>query len=194
MPNEMGFHTQYLGGPQFCTQPFIRSRHLDTPKGSLYFNIHTSALSVPKQSFAMSFIFCCSRAQPYKNKTLPEESTIRTFLAWAEYPKQSEVDASTPDASTPDASTPDASTPDASTPDASTPDASTPDASTPDASTPDASSSNSTRDMQLIKQDNFGPCEGKRYFVSTGARADRKAFVEVTEQWLIDAHFQKLHV
>jgi hypothetical protein len=174
MPNEMGFHTQYLGGPQFCTQPFIRSRHLDTPKGSLYFNIHTSALSVPKQSFAMSFIFCCSRAQPYKNKTLPEESTIRTFLAWAEYPKQSEVDASTPDASTPDASTPDAST--------------------PDASTPDASSSNSTRDMQLIKQDNFGPCEGKRYFVSTGARADRKAFVEVTEQWLIDAHFQKLHV
>ncbi|KAF2681904.1 hypothetical protein K458DRAFT_406114 [Lentithecium fluviatile CBS 122367] len=42
--------------------------------------------------------------------------------------------------------------------------------------------------IQFVKQVNFGPLEGKRYFVFKD-----DVFVEVTEQWLIDANFQKLN-
>lgn len=101
----------------------------------------------------MPSLFCCSRTQSYKNRTLSEESKFRTFLAWAEYPKESDVNTSPPD----------------------------------------VSSTTSTYAIQLVKQVNFGPLEGKRYFVSTTASDDGDGFVEVTEQWLIDANFQKLN-
>jgi hypothetical protein len=42
--------------------------------------------------------------------------------------------------------------------------------------------------IQVVKQVNFGPLESKRYFVQTSGE-----FVEVTEQWLIDANFEKLN-
>jgi hypothetical protein len=44
--------------------------------------------------------------------------------------------------------------------------------------------------MQVVQQVNYGPLESKRYFVKNGEGSD---FVEVTEQWLIDANFQKLN-
>jgi hypothetical protein len=43
--------------------------------------------------------------------------------------------------------------------------------------------------VQVVKQTNFGPLDSKRYFVST----NNETFVEVTEQWLVDANFQKLN-
>jgi hypothetical protein len=43
--------------------------------------------------------------------------------------------------------------------------------------------------VQVVKQTNFGPLDSKRYFATT----DDDAFIEVTEQWLIDANFQKLN-
>ena len=43
--------------------------------------------------------------------------------------------------------------------------------------------------VQVVKQTNFGPLDSKRYFVSN----NNETFVEVTEQWLIDANFQKLN-
>lgn len=43
--------------------------------------------------------------------------------------------------------------------------------------------------VQLVKQTNYGPLDSKRYFV-TGPDG---TFVEVTEQWLIDANFEKLN-
>jgi hypothetical protein len=51
---------------------------------------------------------------------------------------------------------------------------------------PDASTV--TLAIQVVKQVNYGPLESKRYFVHAG-----DAFVEVTEQWLIEASFQKLN-
>jgi hypothetical protein len=43
--------------------------------------------------------------------------------------------------------------------------------------------------VQVVKQTNYGPLDSKRYFV-TGSVC---TFVEVTEQWLIDASFEKLN-
>jgi hypothetical protein len=51
---------------------------------------------------------------------------------------------------------------------------------------PDASTV--TLAIQVVKQVNYSPLESKRYFVHAG-----DAFVEVTEQWLIEANFQKLN-
>jgi hypothetical protein len=42
--------------------------------------------------------------------------------------------------------------------------------------------------IQVVKQVNYGPLESKRYFVQANGE-----FVEVTEQWLIDANFEKLN-
>jgi len=100
----------------------------------------------------MSSVFCCSRAQSYKNKNLSEESKFRAFLAWAEYPKESEI-----------------------------------------YSTSKATVTTTTYAIQIVKQVNFGPLESKRYYMFNGAEGDGDAFVEVTEQWLIDANFQKLN-
>jgi hypothetical protein len=47
--------------------------------------------------------------------------------------------------------------------------------------------------VRVIRQVNFGPLESKRYFIHSGENSGDKAFVEVTEQWLIDANFQKLN-
>ncbi|KAH9878915.1 hypothetical protein J1614_002350 [Plenodomus biglobosus] len=44
--------------------------------------------------------------------------------------------------------------------------------------------------VQVVKQTNYGPLDSKRYFVSTDGE---KIFVEVNEQWLIDANFEKLN-
>ncbi|KAI1663455.1 hypothetical protein L13192_12410 [Pyrenophora tritici-repentis] len=41
----------------------------------------------------------------------------------------------------------------------------------------------------IVKQTNYGPLDGKRYFVA----ADDGSFTEVTEQWLVDANFEKLN-
>ncbi|KAL7779010.1 hypothetical protein CFE70_008513 [Pyrenophora teres f. teres 0-1] len=49
--------------------------------------------------------------------------------------------------------------------------------------------SNASFAVQVVKQINYGPLDGKRYFVA----ADDGAFVEVTEQWLINANFEKLN-
>jgi hypothetical protein len=43
--------------------------------------------------------------------------------------------------------------------------------------------------VQLVRQTNYGPLDNKRYFI-TGSDG---AFVEVTEQWLVDANFEKLN-
>ncbi|KAI0571330.1 hypothetical protein Alg130_10924, partial [Pyrenophora tritici-repentis] len=43
--------------------------------------------------------------------------------------------------------------------------------------------------VQIVKQTNYGPLDGKRYFVA----ADDGSFTEVTEQWLVDANFEKLN-
>ncbi|KAF1911663.1 hypothetical protein BDU57DRAFT_543149 [Ampelomyces quisqualis] len=44
--------------------------------------------------------------------------------------------------------------------------------------------------IQVVKQVNFGPLESKRYFAQI---KDDGEFVEVTEQWLVTANFQKLN-
>ena len=43
--------------------------------------------------------------------------------------------------------------------------------------------------IQVVRQVNFGPLESKRYFLRTGLNE----FVEVDEQWLINANFEKLN-
>ena len=43
--------------------------------------------------------------------------------------------------------------------------------------------------IQVVKQTNYGPLDSKRYFV-TGSDS---TFAEVTEQWLIDADFEKVN-
>jgi hypothetical protein len=43
--------------------------------------------------------------------------------------------------------------------------------------------------VQVVQQRNYGPLESKRYFVSDG----EGVFVEVKEQWLIEANFEKLN-
>jgi len=48
---------------------------------------------------------------------------------------------------------------------------------------------NVTFAVQVVKQTNNGPLDSKRYFV-TGSDS---TFAEVTEQWLIDADFEKLN-
>jgi hypothetical protein len=48
------------------------------------------------------------------------------------------------------------------------------------------SATDATFAVQVVKQTNFGPLDSKRYFVTIGD----DVFVEVTEQWLIDANFQ----
>jgi hypothetical protein len=45
--------------------------------------------------------------------------------------------------------------------------------------------------VQLVRQVNYGPLESKRYFVSNADASD--AFVEVTEQWLVENNLQKLN-
>lgn len=52
---------------------------------------------------------------------------------------------------------------------------------------PDAT--NVTIATQVVKQVNFGPLESKRYF----AQVKNGKFVEATEQWLVNANFQKLN-
>jgi hypothetical protein len=42
--------------------------------------------------------------------------------------------------------------------------------------------------IQVVKQVNYGPLESKRYFVQHNGD-----FTEVTEQWLLDANFEKLN-
>lgn len=96
----------------------------------------------------MSCIFCCSNTQGYKNRTLSHEDKFRTFMSWAQYPKESSI--------------------------------------TPSTDAPSADGV--TLAIQVVKQVNYGPLESKRYFVQTG-----EEFVEVTEQWLIDANFEKLN-
>ncbi|KAI8940456.1 hypothetical protein NX059_004142 [Plenodomus lindquistii] len=44
--------------------------------------------------------------------------------------------------------------------------------------------------IQVVNQTNYGPLDSKRYFVTSGTDG---GFVEVTEQWLIDANFEKLN-
>ena len=43
--------------------------------------------------------------------------------------------------------------------------------------------------IQVVRQVNYGPLESKRYFLRTGLNE----FVEVDEQWLINANFEKLN-
>ena len=51
------------------------------------------------------------------------------------------------------------------------------------------STTNVTFAVQVVKQTNYGPLDGKRYLVAT----NDGTFVEVTEQWLINANFEKLN-
>ncbi|KAI4957781.1 hypothetical protein J4E86_004920 [Alternaria arbusti] len=51
------------------------------------------------------------------------------------------------------------------------------------------SATNFTFAVQVVKQTNYGPLDSKRYFV-TGSDG---TFAEVTEQWLIDADFEKVN-
>lgn len=52
---------------------------------------------------------------------------------------------------------------------------------------PDANSG--TLAIQVVRQINFGALESKRYFAS----CDGEEFIEVAEQWLIDANYEKLN-
>ncbi|KAI4953506.1 hypothetical protein J4E91_002353 [Alternaria rosae] len=97
----------------------------------------------------MSSIFCCSNIQGYRNRILSHEPKFKTFMAWATYPKESDIVSS-------------------------------------DAA---PSATDITFAVQFVKQTNYGPLDSKRYFV-TGSDG---TFVEVTEQWLIDANFEKLN-
>jgi hypothetical protein len=45
--------------------------------------------------------------------------------------------------------------------------------------------------VQLVQQVNYGPLESKRYFIATGGQDE--PFVEVTEDDLVEANFQKLN-
>lgn len=45
--------------------------------------------------------------------------------------------------------------------------------------------------VQLVRQVNYGPLEGKRYFIRL--EGESEDFVEVTENQLIQANFQKLN-
>jgi len=45
--------------------------------------------------------------------------------------------------------------------------------------------------IQVVRQVNFGPLESKRYFVAT--KHGNGTFVEVTEQHLVDANYQKVN-
>ena len=47
--------------------------------------------------------------------------------------------------------------------------------------------------VQLVRQVNYGPLESKRYFIPAKNGPEENAFVEVTEQDLIQANFQKLN-
>jgi hypothetical protein len=47
--------------------------------------------------------------------------------------------------------------------------------------------------IQLVKQVNYGPLESKRYFIINTEGNGENEFVEVTENWLIEANFQKLN-
>jgi len=96
----------------------------------------------------MSSIFCCPNPQAYKNRTLSHEPKFRTFMTWANYPKESSI---APADTAPDVNT-------------------------------------VTLAIQVVKQVNYGPLESKRYFAQT---AD--GFVEVNEQWLVGANFEKLN-
>ena len=51
------------------------------------------------------------------------------------------------------------------------------------------SATNVTFAVQVVKQTNYGPLDNKRYFVTDSDGT----FAEVTEQWLIDADFEKLN-
>ncbi|KAI4651546.1 uncharacterized protein J4E79_009026 [Alternaria viburni] len=97
----------------------------------------------------MSSIFCCANTQGYRNRILSHEPKFKTFMAWATYPKESDIMSSDTAPSATDI----------------------------------------TFAIQVVKQTNYGPLDSKRYFV-TGSDG---AFVEVTEQWLVDANFEKLN-
>jgi hypothetical protein len=47
--------------------------------------------------------------------------------------------------------------------------------------------------VQLVRQVNYGPLESKRYFVMDPNHGAGETFVEVHEQWLVDANMQKLN-
>ncbi|KAJ9148212.1 hypothetical protein NKR19_g5963 [Coniochaeta hoffmannii] len=47
--------------------------------------------------------------------------------------------------------------------------------------------------VQLVRQVNYGPLETKRYFIPVKDSPEENAFVEVAEQDLIQANFQKLN-
>ncbi|KAF5679192.1 major facilitator superfamily transporter [Fusarium heterosporum] len=66
--------------------------------------------------------------------------------------------------------------------------ASFPKESSPDEAWPDTTPSYA---VQLVRQVNFGRLESKRYFVPTGP--DETSFIEITEQDLIQANFQKVN-
>lgn len=51
--------------------------------------------------------------------------------------------------------------------------------------------STTTLAIQIVKQVNYGPLESKRYFVQCSGINDE--YFEVTEQWLVDANFEKLN-
>ncbi|PVH81612.1 hypothetical protein DL98DRAFT_354525, partial [Cadophora sp. DSE1049] len=51
----------------------------------------------------------------------------------------------------------------------------------------------STYVVQIVRQKNFGALEWKRYFKSVGASGAKGDFLEITEQDIIDANFEKLN-
>ncbi|KAH7372301.1 hypothetical protein BKA66DRAFT_572422 [Pyrenochaeta sp. MPI-SDFR-AT-0127] len=55
------------------------------------------------------------------------------------------------------------------------------------------SSSDATFAVQVVRQVNYGPLESKRYFTCNGTSGAENDFMEVEENWLIDANFQKLN-
>ncbi|OGM44668.1 hypothetical protein ABOM_007477 [Aspergillus bombycis] len=56
----------------------------------------------------------------------------------------------------------------------------------------DASSTVPEYAVQLVKQVNYGPLEGRRYFIPRRDLSGAE-FIEVSEQWLIEKNFQKLN-
>jgi hypothetical protein len=69
--------------------------------------------------------------------------------------------------------------------------ASFPKSSTVAAPAPSAPTTTMLFVVQLVRQVNYGPLESKRYFVSNADTSD--AFIEVTEQWLVENNLQKLN-
>ncbi|KAI1410703.1 hypothetical protein F5Y13DRAFT_70979 [Hypoxylon sp. FL1857] len=113
----------------------------------------------------MSSLFCCSSITPYRPQALLHERRFVSFMNWPAYPRESSPATKDDEGNAKD----------------------------------EGSTSKKTNlidlkpdyVVQLVRQVNYGPLESKRFFAAVNGQSE--AFIEVTEDDLIDANFQKLN-